>query len=516
MLLELLAAVGGFAIASMFLPLVIRWARQQSVLDYPDDIRRRHASPTPRLGGVAIFTAVALAGMIGLVQGGTPGIPSIWPGLLLGASIVFVIGVIDDIRGVLPIMKLIGHSTAAAVVIAYGFSVEAITLGGGLTIHLGYFAVPVTIFWIVGITNAFNLIDGVDGLASTFALIGLITVVVVEIMVKPTPQLIISAAAIGSLFAFMRYNRNPAKIFLGDSGSTTLGFFLSIQLAMSATGVNGETYALVPIFALAYPLTDTGVAIARRWLRGHPLSRADGRHIHHQLLALGMSPRRTVDLLGLLFSAVAVMGVSIVFAPPRVTFALATGGTIFAFTALVYGVRWLGYHEFSEFATSIVSVALNARSHVRKKIRASDLAVKLKGAESLDDLKQILGDGAEELGLLELTLDTHAGHLQGPSHRRLGPKNVRPLRVECPIVWEVPGAQGQVREATLRFWCDRPGVYTHLGVERLATRIAPAVQTWFEVNAHRIPPEMRERPAERRRSGGYPVISSEYESTPTG
>src|ERR1051325_999430 len=113
----------------------------------------------------------------------------------------------------------------------------------------------------------------------------------------------------------MRYNRPPAKVFLGDSGSTTIGFFLAIQLAMSATGGHHETYALVPIFALAYPLTDTTVAIARRWLRGHPFSRADGRHIHHQILALGLSPRRTVDLLGLFFACVAILGVSITFAP---------------------------------------------------------------------------------------------------------------------------------------------------------------------------------------------------------
>ena len=508
---ELLAAAGGYVVASTLLPLVIRWAREQSLLDFPDDIRRRHAAPTPRLGGVAIFVAVVLTSLVGLASAG--GVPRLWPGLLLGASIVFVIGVIDDIRGVVPVIKLIAHSTAAAVVVAYGFQVQAITLGGGATIPLGYFAVPLTILWIVGITNAFNLIDGVDGLASTFAAIGLITAVIVEIMVKANPQLILPTAALGAVVAFMRYNRPPAKIFLGDSGSTTLGFFLSIQLALSATGANNETYALVPIFALAYPLTDTGVSMARRWLRGHPLSRADGRHIHHQILALGLSPARTVDLLAVVFAAVAVMGVSIVFAPPRVTFALATGGGVLAFTLVVYGVRWLGYHEFSEFATSIISVAVNARSHVRNKIRASDLAMKLKNADTLDDVRQILGEGAEELGLLELTLDTHSVHVVGPSHRRLGPKNVRPLRVDCPIVWEVPGTQGQIREATLRFWCDRPGAFTHLGVERLATRIAPAVQLWFEANAHRLPAERRELGADRRKSGGYPAISPDYEAT---
>lgn len=494
--LELIAGLLGLAFASALLPLVTRWARELSLLDIPDDDRRRHAVPTPRVGGVAIFVAVVLATAIVLTLARTMSeqqiqMTPIWPALLLGAAIVWVTGLVDDIRGVVPMIKLIAHATAAMIVIAAGFKVETITLAGGSTFSLGFLAIPVTILWIVGLTNAFNLIDGVDGLATTFALIGLTMVLLVEMMLGSSHSLIITTATLGAMLAFMRHNRPPAKIFLGDSGSTTLGFLLAIQLVVSATNQSGITYAGVPLFALAYPITDTMIAIARRWLRGHPFSRADGRHIHHQLLAIGLSPRRTVDLLGLLFASVAVMGIAIAFAPARITLALVTGGSILMFALFVYGVRWLGYHEFSEFASSVVSVVRNARRHVQHKIRASDLAGQLSKAKSLEELRLLLGGAAEELGLLEVTLETESPHFVGPAHRRLAPISQRPFRIDIPIAWEY--ADGHIGEATLRFWCERPNTFTHIGVERLATNLSAGVQQWFEANGHQLP-----QPSERR------------------
>jgi len=494
MLLELVAGVLGFALASLLLPLVIRWAVERSVLDIPDDVRHRHSAPTPRVGGIAVFVAVILAALAALWWNpsalGAHTAP-FWPGVLLGATIVFVTGLVDDIRGVVPTIKLIGHATAAFVVIASGFHFDTIAVVGPISFTLGYAAIPLTVLWIVGITNAFNLIDGVDGLAATFALIGLVAAVIVDLMVKPAHSLVVATATLGAMFAFLRYNRPPARVFLGDSGSTTLGFFLSIQLIISATDAAHGTYALVPLFALAYPITDTAVAIARRWLRGHPFSRADGRHIHHQLLTIGLSQRRTVGVLGLVFASAAVMGISVTFAPPRVVLALASGGTILLFTIVVYGIRWLGYHEFSAFASSVVSVVRNARCHVRNKIRASDLAAQLARAQSLDELKLMLGAGAEDLGFHEIALETNPGPYIGPSSRHISPKQNRPLHISCPIAWEAP--DGTVGEATIRFWCERPNAYTHLGVERLVMHLAPAVQHWFESN--RVAVAMR---AERR------------------
>ena len=516
MLPELVAGAFGFGVVSLLLPLIIKWARGKSLLDVPDDDRRRHAAPTPRLGGIAVFLAMVLAGaaVFAWDARNAPALGQVhplWIGFLIGASIVFAIGLIDDIRGVSPLLKLLGHSTAALIVVAYGFHVDAVTLAGNRTIALGNWAIPITVLWIVGITNAFNLIDGVDGLASTFALIGLCTVAVAEILVgRFHHPLTVVAVAAGAMFAFLRYNRAPAKVFLGDAGSTTLGFFLSIQLWVSATTPDDVTYALVPLFALAYPITDTTIAIARRWLRGHKFSRADGRHIHHQLLAIGISPQRTVDILAVVFSAVALMGISIALAPPRVTFALVIAGSILLFTLLVYAVRWLGYHEFSALGSSIVSVVVNARGHIRRKIIAGDVAAELGRARSVEELRRILNDCAEELGFLEVSMESASMPYVGPSFQQISPIDKRPFRIDCPVAWTQP--DGEVQEAILRFWCARPAMYRYVGAERLIARVVPAVQQWLV--AH--PPGENIAPAVRRTSGATRVLDpAEREINPS-
>jgi UDP-GlcNAc:undecaprenyl-phosphate GlcNAc-1-phosphate transferase len=488
--LEFALGLIAFGIASLMLPRLIRWARDRSLLDFPDDSRRRHQTPTPRIGGVAVFSAVVIS--CGLCMWLDTPAPELWMSVLIGASIVFVTGLIDDFRGLSPTVKLVSHGIAAFAVMAQGFQVDSLTLGGGREFVVGLVGIPLTLVWVVGMTNAFNLIDGVDGLASSFALIGLITAVVVQAWLDPTGSFAIAATSIGALLAFLRYNRAPARIFLGDCGSTTIGFVLSILLVQSATDSRDRLFVAVPLFALAYPLADTGLAIVRRWLRGHPFSRADGRHIHHQILALGASPRRTVDLLGTAFLALAVWGIALSFTPPRVTFAIATAGSILLFSLAMYALPYLGYHEFSELATSVVSVLRNGRRHVRNKIRASDLARRVARARNVEELSQMLGESAAEFGLLDVTLEVIGP--TGAMNGQRGQQTDRPLRVDCPI--SVAQSDGRVDEVTLRFWCERPNAYRHVGVERLAMHLAPAVQQWFEANGGS--PESR-----RWTSGGH-------------
>ena len=480
MLTELIAGAAAFGLTAVFLPGIIRWARSRSVLDFPTESRRAHSIPTPRLGGVAIFFAIIAVCVATLLFDASLAhrlrVP-IWSSMALGGLIVFTTGLIDDLRGLSPLSKLLGHSTAAALVMASGFSIDSITLAGGPTLHLGILAVPLTLVWIVGLTNAFNLIDGVDGLAATFASIGVTLAIVVQLILLPPVSIIPACAVLGSLLAFLRYNNSPARIFLGDCGSTLLGYYLSLQLVLSASDATGRVYLLIPLFALAYPLSDTAIAVARRWLRGDPLSRADGRHIHHQLLALGLSHRRTVDVLGFVFVCIAVTGISIAFTPPRITLALATGACILLFAAFTYSVRWLRYHEFSEFAASVASVLLNARSHVQNRIRATDLARRIEQADSLDQLSLMLGSAAGDLGLVALTLHTTSNAAR-PTEP---PPSATFLRVDCLIRWF--SRTGQQEEAVLRLSCARPKALSHFGVERLANHLAPAVQRWFERQA---------------------------------
>ena len=311
------------------------------------------------------------------------------------------------------------------------------------------------------------------------AIIGIAACIGVDFLLHNSSSLIIAFALLGAVFGFMRYNLPPAKIFLGDSGSMLLGFFLSIRVVYASTGEDHVTYALIPLFALAYPLADTFIAIARRWLRGHAFSRADGRHVHHQILALGLSARRTIELLGLFFFCVAVMGISIVFAPPKVTLAVGTAGTVLFFAAFFYGVKWLRYSEFMEFGASVASVLINARSHVRNKVVAGEMAERLLRAESIEHVSAMLADCAAEFRLLEVSIIPGAIHFHGPAARQISPISDRPFRVDYPIAWEYGGV---INEVVLRLWCERPTDRRHVGADRIATRLGGALETWLQRN----------------------------------
>ena len=484
MFTQLAAAFLGFAIAFGMMPWVMRAAREYDGIGRPNDDRPIEQSLVPRLGGVAIFGASLLAATIVFV-GARFGAPfdlpagSALPGMILGATIVFITGIVDDLRGVRPAVKLIAQSAAALVVVAYGFRVQSVTIAGNAVFHLGLLSVPLTVLWVVGMTNAFNLIDGVDGLAGTMALIGLAACIGVDFLLHGASPSVLVFAAIGAVFAFLHFNRSPARIFLGDSGSMLLGFFLSIRIVYASTDGNGVTFALVPLFALAYPLADTFIAIARRWVRGHAFSRADARHVHHQLLALGLSPRRTVEVLGLFFFCVASMGISIAFAPPRVTLAFGTAGAVLLFTAFFYGVQWLRYTEFTEFGASVAGVLLNARSHVRKRVVATEVADRLLRADSLKQVSAMLAECAAEFGLLEVSVVPGVPHFHGPAARQISPVSDRPFRVDYPIAWEYGG---QVREVVLRLWCDRPYEHRHTGAEGIARRLGAALELWLQRN----------------------------------
>lgn len=481
MLPQAIAGIGAFLITLVVMPRVIRFAREYRILDYPDSERRVHDEPIPRIGGVAVFISVAIAcAGLALWNHLDPAIPGhssdALVGLVIGATIVFIAGVMDDLRGMSPALKLTAQTFAAVAAIAYGFRIDSVAFSASSHASLGVFALPITVLWIVGITNAFNLIDGIDGLAGTCALVGLTTCAGVDLYLHHAASQIITFALLGAVFAFLRFNHAPAKVFFGDSGSMLLGFFLSINTVSSATTDAHVTYVLVPLFALAYPLADTVIAMTRRWLRGHPISRADGRHVHHQILALGLSPTRTVELVGLFCFSIALMGVAITFAPPQVALALGVGGIAALAVAFFYGVRWLRYSEFQEFGASIASVVLSARRHVRHKLVAVEIADKLQNAASQEEVRTILADSASEFHLLEVSIIPGSPHSPQPATLQISPVSQRPFRVDYPIAWE---AGGQVHEVILRLWCERPAERTHLGAVRIASKLGTALERWL-------------------------------------
>ena len=387
---------------------------------------------------------------------------------------------LDDLRGVAPRFKLVAQGAAALIVVAYGFRpLEfALTLGGG-SFSIGWLSVPLAVVWIVGVTNAFNLIDGVDGLAGSFALIGLGACVVADLLFGSFALLIPALLLIGALVAFLKFNSYPARIFLGDSGSMTIGFFLAVMSVVAGTGPTGIFYALIPLAALAFPITDTLVAIARRWLRGQPLSRADGRHVHHQLLALGLSPVRTVQLLAAIFAGFAVVGLSIVFAPPELTFALLIASGSLGVAILVYGIHSLRYSEFLEFGRSLSSVVRSARTVVQHKLLAEELTTRIERAASLDEICRLLDEYAGAVGLVQVELLTTKSHLPGPESQMIAPADALPWRLDYRLGLGDPVQ----RELLLRVWCSalQSGA-PHGSAERFVVRVGPAIDRWIKSN----------------------------------
>ena len=214
----------------------------------------------------------------------------------MGAIVMYLVGLIDDIYDLKPILKLIGQIVAASIVAFYGITIDFISFPMGPTIHFGILSIPITIIWIVAITNAINLIDGLDGLASGVSAIGLITIAFIAILQANVFIIMICSVLIGSLLGFLCFNFHPAKIFLGDSGALLIGFIIGF---LSLLGFKNITFISLffPIVILAVPFIDTLFAMIRRMRNGQHIMQADKSHLHHKLLALGYSHRQTVLLI---------------------------------------------------------------------------------------------------------------------------------------------------------------------------------------------------------------------------
>ncbi len=293
----LLALIVAFLISFSATPMVISLAHKVGAIDVPKDKRRVHKKPTPLMGGLAIFYGF----VVSVVCFAT--IDEEVMGILLGCTIIVVTGVIDDITDMKAIVKLMCQILAAAVVVYSGVRIEYFANPftrwfGAPYIVLDYWiSCAVTIFWIVGICNAVNLIDGLDGLAVGVSSIASIALLTLTLISENLNVAIITAAVAGAGFGFLPYNFNPAKIFMGDTGALFLGFILaciSIQGMLKTSAV--ITFA-APILILGLPIFDTVFAILRRILTGKSPMQPDRGHLHHRLLDMGFSQRRVVAIL---------------------------------------------------------------------------------------------------------------------------------------------------------------------------------------------------------------------------
>ena len=291
----LLAFAVSLLVAYVMTPPVKRFAEKVGAIDVPKDNRRVHDHPIPRMGGLAIFIGFMLS-LIFFVPMSTK-----VTGLLVGSVIIAVMGGVDDIVSLNPWVKLAGQIVAALVVIRCGLVFDVISnpniFAEETYIEIGWLSVPLTMLWIVGCTNAVNLIDGLDGLAVGVSAISSLTMLIVSLFVSEPVVSIILAALTGACLGFMPYNLNPAKIFMGDVGSQLLGFVLSTASIMGLFKLHAIITFFVPLLALALPLADTIFAFFRRILHGQSPFKADKGHFHHRLLAMGLNQKQVVAVL---------------------------------------------------------------------------------------------------------------------------------------------------------------------------------------------------------------------------
>lgn len=329
-------------------PLVRVWSIRRGLVDEPGG-RKVHTHAISRLGGIAMFIGFTAAVVLEAVGeryfnwGGAllaPG-SGVW-GVLGGMVIIFAVGVIDDIYTLTPGPKLLGQIVAACIVIAAGLRIDFIgnPFGGGL-IALGLLGIPVTLVYIVGFTNVINLIDGLDGLAAGVSAIAAMSFLVLAAQSNRLEAAALAAALIGACLGFLRYNFNPASIFMGDSGAMFLGFALA---SISLLGVMKSVAAItlvVPLLIIGVPIFDTASAIVRRIRHNRPIQEADKGHIHHRLLGRGFDQRQTVIIIYIWSAVLAVGGYAMRYAPSLIK--IATFVILAALSALM--AYWLGLFE---------------------------------------------------------------------------------------------------------------------------------------------------------------------------
>jgi UDP-GlcNAc:undecaprenyl-phosphate GlcNAc-1-phosphate transferase len=369
-------------------PWLRRFCERHGLVDEPRDDRRVHEKAVPRLGGVAIFFSVLISlSVLALVnnlltQTLRPELKEILVFLVCGL-LVLLLGIYDDLRGANATVKFVGLAAVTALFYALGGRIEHLSIPfiGGVSLPpvVGFL---LTMVWVVGIANAFNLIDGVDGLATGSALFSSLVLLTVSLLQGKAMVAVCALVLTGALAGFLRYNFNPASIFLGDSGSLFVGFSLAALSILGAQKASTAVAVAIPILAFGLPVVDTGVAIARRFLSGKPIFQGDREHIHHMLLRRGWSQRRV---------ALVLYGVSAVFGLLAMLF-VNSGSSLTAVVLFVVGVAIvialgnLRYHEVDELRASVKRNIGDRRARASNNLRVRRASEVVASAATLNEL----------------------------------------------------------------------------------------------------------------------------------
>src|SRR5712664_2472598 len=370
--------------------------------------RHVHTRPIPRLGGVAIFLTLCCMALLAHWSPAYFGtrefsLPQLALKILGPATIIFLVGLIDDFCGINAYVKFAAEAGAAVLLFSNGLGISRLSILAGHP-HLGWLVgLPLTILWVLWITNAFNLIDGLDGLAAGSALFSSLVTCVVAVLDHNEVVLVLTLALAGAITGFLRYNFNPASIFLGDSGSLLIGFLLS-AIALAGSQKSSIIVAVaIPIVSLGLPILEVAVAVMRRFLSGKRLFGPDREHIHHKLLGRGISHRQAVLVL---YGVSACFGLLSLFLLHPATTAVVTVVAV-AGIGVWIGVQQLRYHEFLELGR-MASRTLNQRHVIANDIRIRRAADALQSCTTMAHFCQILQRCLEPAGFDGFGVDVSA------------------------------------------------------------------------------------------------------------
>ncbi|MEZ5399636.1 MAG: MraY family glycosyltransferase [Bryobacteraceae bacterium] len=396
-----IAAVS-FLTALALTPIVRDLFRRWNLVDQPDGGRKVHKSPVPRAGGIPIAVSYLLAYAAWMALSGEPGpvpadrLPFVVR-LLPAAGIIFLTGLLDDIATLAPWQKLAGQAIGAAAAVWAGVGIRSVA---GFDLSEPW-ATAVTVTWLIGCTNAFNLIDGLDGLAAGMGLFSTLTIFTAALLQKDGALMLATLPLCGSLLGFLRYNFNPASVFLGDSGSLLIGFLLgcygAIWTQKSATMI-GMT---APLMAMAIPLLEVALSVVRRWLRGQPIFLADRSHIHHKLLDKGLTHRNVVIVLYLVCGIYAALSLLASAAGLR------SRGFVLPLFAVItwWGIRHLGYVEFGLASRAVFGGGLRRMLH--QQIALQTLRSAIREASNVAECWRGLAESAREFGFTGVEARLH-------------------------------------------------------------------------------------------------------------
>ena len=445
-------------------PLLRRFCERFGLVDSPRDDRRVHEKPIPRLGGVAVFISVmlALSSLLFVNNLLTQYLHyerrHIVAFLVCG-TLVVLLGAYDDLRGANAAVKFAGLFAITALFYALGGRIVALSVPfiGGVNLPpvVGFL---VTMIWIVGVTNAFNLIDGIDGLATGSALFSSLVLLSVSLMNGNALVAVITLVLSGALAGFLRYNFNPASIFLGDSGSLFVGFSLAAISTQGSQKASTAVAVAIPLLAFGLPVVDTGVALARRFISRKPLFQGDREHIHHMLLARGWSQRRVAVVLYLVSAVFGLLAMLFVNSVNSVTAVM----LFVVGVAVVIAVGSLRYHEVDELRASVKRNIGDRRERaannveVRRSCRAVESAGNLR--EFFGGLVQILSLGDFVCAQVQLgASDNAALNERAIALSRIDDLEVKPAIVQGRInwTWTRNGLNVESVIGSDRFWCLR-------------------------------------------------------------